>query len=233
MIIKNAIISSQRASARAKTVLPGINHRGRKNKSGILLRGIEILSEYQSLGLKKYSLEQEMNSLMAEARKQYPENEALAVQKLGRELHEIDAVIAKYRGEKEALIQILLDINARKHWLSPTSLKWVSLRLDVPLSQVYHIASFYKAFSLIPQGRHLIQVCLGTACQVRGAVRLLDMVVNELKIQTGETDKENRFSLATVNCLGCCALGPVMMIDGDYYSNPSPDQITKLLAKYE
>ena len=106
----------------------------------------------------------------------------------------------------------------------------VSDKLGVPLSQVYRVATFYKAFSLIPQGRHLFTVCMGTACHVRGSPRLLDRVEDTLKIKPGETSKDQKFTLETVNCLGCCALGPVMVADGNYHSNPSPKEVEDLAA---
>jgi NADH-quinone oxidoreductase subunit E len=109
---------------------------------------------------------------------------------------------------------------------------WVSEKLGIPWTQIYHIATFYKSFSLIPAGRHKVQVCLGTACQVRGAPRLLDKVKEVLKIEPGETDREQKFSLSTVNCLGCCALGPVVAVDKDYYGNPSTEQLKQIAARY-
>ncbi len=123
--------------------------------------------------------------------------------------------------DKSALIQMLLAIQRENRWLSKDALVWVSRKLGVPLTQTYHIATFYKAFSLKPQGRHSVSVCMGTACHVRGATRLLDKVMETLKIRPGETSRDLQFTLNTVNCLGCCALGPVMMVDGKYHSNPS------------
>ena len=136
-------------------------------------------------------------------------------------------------GDKSALIQLLLDIQRENDWLPKDTLMWVSQKLGVPLTQVYHIATFYKAFSLVPRGRHPVLVCLGTACQVRGAPRLLDKVIETLKIKPGETSRDMRFSLDTVNCLGCCALGPVMVVDGKYYSNPPTKEIGQIAAGCE
>jgi NADH-quinone oxidoreductase subunit E len=127
-----------------------------------------------------------------------------------------------------ALIQMLLAIQAQNNYLPEDALIWVSRQLAVPLTQIYNIATFYKAFSLKPQGRHLVSVCMGTACHVRGAPRLLDKVTETLQINPGETTRDLQFSLTTVNCLGCCALGPVMMIDDKYYSDPSIDELKEL-----
>jgi len=132
--------------------------------------------------------------------------------------------------DRSALIQMLLTIQRENHWLPNDALVWVSRKLGVPLTQIYHIATFYKAFSLKPQGRHSVSVCMGTACHVRGATHLLDKVTETLKIRPGETSRDLQFTLNTVNCLGCCALGPVMVVDGEYYSNPSTKQIERITA---
>jgi NADH-quinone oxidoreductase subunit E len=149
---------------------------------------------------------------------------------MAQEVVDTSAIVEKYGEDKSKLIQILLEIQRRKRWLSEDDLSSVSQNLDVPLSQVYHIATFYKAFSLVPKGEHSISVCLGTACQVRNAPRLLDRVVEAFKVRPGQTSADMRFSLDTVNCLGCCALGPVMMIDGTYYSKPSKEELEQLAA---
>ena len=130
--------------------------------------------------------------------------------------------------DSAALIQVLLAIQARNHWLPADALEWVSRQLGVPMMQIYNIATFYKAFSLKPQGRHQVAVCLGTACHVRGAPRLLDKVVETLDVAPGGTSKDLEFSLKTVNCLGCCALGPVIMVDDTYYSNPSSEELKQI-----
>lgn len=130
--------------------------------------------------------------------------------------------------DKSALIQMLLEIQRGNQWLPKEAIIWLSQKLNTPLTQIYHIATFYKAFSLVPQGRHSVSVCLGTACHVRGATRLLDKVMEALKIRPGETTRDMEFTLNTVNCLGCCALGPVMMVDDKYHSNPSTSEINEI-----
>jgi NADH-quinone oxidoreductase subunit E len=147
-----------------------------------------------------------------------------------RELGRTQEIVDKYRADKTDLIQILLDIQREKRWLSGDDLMYVSEKLDVPLSQVYRVATFYTAFSLIPQGRHHVSVCMGTACHVRGSPRLLDLVINALKIRPGETSLDQKFTLSTVNCLGCCALGPVLQVDGEYHGNPSAEEVKKIVA---
>ena len=145
----------------------------------------------------------------------------------------IDQIIENHGAEPSSLIQILLDIQNENHWLPGEALARISRKLKVPLSQIQHIATFYKAFSVVPKGRHQIHVCLGTACHVRGANRVLDMVQDLTGIKPGETDLDLKFSLETVNCLGCCALGPVMEINGQTHGKLSPSGVEKTLKEYE
>jgi NADH-quinone oxidoreductase subunit E len=146
-------------------------------------------------------------------------------------MKQVDKVLASYNNDKNALIQILLQIQKENRWLSEDVLKKVSKKLDVPINQIYHIVTFYKAFRLVPNGRHSLAVCLGTACHVRGAPRLLDKVSEVVGIKPGETSKDMKYSLSTVNCLGCCALGPVLQVDDEYYSDPSSTELKKIIAE--
>lgn len=146
---------------------------------------------------------------------------------------DVDESIARHGGNRSALIQILLDIQKRKHWLPEEDLLHISQRLSVPLPHIYQIATFYKAFSLKRRGRHLVQVCMGTACHVRGAPPLLDRVSRKLGLRPGRTSRDDRFTLLTVNCMGCCALGPVLAVDGTYYSNVSQAEFEKILDQYK
>ena len=127
---------------------------------------------------------------------------------------------------------MLLEIQREYRWLSSEALEKVSKRLQVPLNRIQHIVTFYKAFSLIPKGRHEIHVCTGTACHVRGAPRLLDSIQDLTKIKPGETDTDLKFSLETVGCVGCCALGPVMVIDGEYHGKMAPAKSEAVLKNY-
>lgn len=145
----------------------------------------------------------------------------------------IDSIIDSHHGEASSLIQILLDIQNELHWLPAEALELVSERLQVPMSRIQHTTTFYKAFSLVPKGRHEINICMGTACHVRGAPRVLEVVQNITGIQPGETDPDMKFSLDTVNCLGCCALGPVMEIDEQHLGKLVPDTAAELLKNYE
>lgn len=155
------------------------------------------------------------------------------VQELTEVDKEIDEIVGKYQDDKSALIQVLIEVQREKRWLSKEALKQVSQRLGVALTQIYHIATFYKAFSLTPRGRHSVTVCLGTACQVRGAPRLLDNITQTLKIDSGETSADAQFSLDTARCLGCCAIGPVMVVDGEYYGKPSRKEVEQVVSAKE
>jgi NADH-quinone oxidoreductase subunit E len=135
--------------------------------------------------------------------------------------------------DESALIQILLDIQKELHWLPREALEKVAEKLQVPMSRVMHVATFYKAFSLVPKGRHEINICMGTACHVRGAPRVLDVVEKLTGIRPGETDRDMKFSLDTVNCLGCCALGPVMEVDREQLGKLAPSKAAELLKKYD
>ena len=145
----------------------------------------------------------------------------------------IDQIIDKHQGEASSLIQVLLEIQSEHHWLPKEALDRVSERLQVPLSRIQHIATFYKAFSLVPKGRHGIHICVGTACHVRGATRILDTVQDLTGIKPGETDLDLNFSLETVNCLGCCALGPVMEIDGKTHGKMTTAETSDVIKNYE
>ncbi|RJR21642.1 MAG: NAD(P)H-dependent oxidoreductase subunit E [Desulfobacteraceae bacterium] len=145
----------------------------------------------------------------------------------------IDKIIDKHHCEASSLIQVLLEIQSENHWLPKEALERVSERLEVPLTRIQHIATFYKAFSLVPKGRHEIHICMGTACHVRGATRILDTVQDLTGIKPGETDSNLKFSLQTVNCLGCCALGPVMEVDGKHHGKIAPANVADVLKKYD
>ncbi len=145
----------------------------------------------------------------------------------------VDRIIDRYGADPSYLIQILLDIQSENGWVPREALERVSGRLGVPLARALHIATFYKAFSTVPKGRHRVHVCMGTACHVRGARRVLDAVQDAIGIGPGQTDPELRFSLETVNCLGCCALGPVMEIDGKTYGKLTPALAAEALREYD
>ena len=147
------------------------------------------------------------------------------------DIERIDCIIDGHGGEASSLIQVLLDIQAENHWLPREAIERVAEKLNVPASRVRHIATFYKAFSLVPRGQHEVHVCLGTACHVRGATRILDAAQDATGVKPGETDLQLKFSLETVNCLGCCALGPVVEINGKVHGKMTPTGTADALKK--
>ena len=148
-------------------------------------------------------------------------------------MKQVDKIIASYHNDKSALVQILLQIQKEEHWLPEDALKRISKKLDIPLNQIYHVATFYRAFSLKPKGRHTACVCLGTACHVRGAPKILEKAEQILGIKAGETTKDMKFSLERVNCLGCCALGPVIVVDEEAHGNLTTANVEEVFKKYE
>jgi NADH-quinone oxidoreductase subunit E len=145
----------------------------------------------------------------------------------------IDKILDKYPSDPSSLIQVLLEIQRENRWLPKEALAKVSKKLKVPLNRIQHITTFYKAFSVVPKGRHEIHVCTGTACHVRGAKRVLGAVQDVTGLKPGLTGEDFKFSLETVNCVGCCALGPVMVVDGQHHGKMAPAKSQDVLKNYE
>lgn len=144
----------------------------------------------------------------------------------------VSKILKRYQHDKSLLVSILQDIQVEYRYLPEDALVEVSRGLEVPLSYVYSVATFFRAFSLTPTGRHLINVCLGTACHVRGAIKILEKIERELGIKPGETTKDLKFTLETVNCVGACALGPIMIVDGEYEGQMTTDKVNPVLKNY-
>ncbi|MBO32182.1 MAG: NAD(P)H-dependent oxidoreductase subunit E [Rhodospirillaceae bacterium] len=149
------------------------------------------------------------------------------------DIKKVEKIINDHDSEASSLIQIMLDIQKELHWLPPEAMDLVAEKLQVPMARIQHTATFYKAFSLVPKGRHEINLCVGTACHVRGATRVLEVLQNTTGLEPGETDPEMKFSLDTVNCLGCCALGPVMEIDEQHLGRLDTGSAVDLLKNYD
>lgn len=148
----------------------------------------------------------------------------------------INDIINRQARDDGSLIAALEDIQARYRYLPPEALILVSERLGVPLSQTYSVATFYNAFSLKPKGKHCLNVCMGTACHVRGSSQVLDRLQTKLGIGAGSTTRDRLFTLETVNCLGACALGPIVVTDGEYSGQMTPqkaDQLLKSITRAE
>ncbi len=144
----------------------------------------------------------------------------------------IKKITGRYRHQESFLVSILQDIQAEYNYLPREALTGVSQNLNIPLSQVYSVATFFKAFSLKPRGRHLVDVCMGTACHVRGAVRVLEAIERELGIKAGETTQDLMYTLETVNCVGACALGPIVVVDGEHVGGMKTDKVKPLMDSY-
>jgi len=147
-------------------------------------------------------------------------------------IRDVDDIVVRYGARRTASVGMLQDIQARYRHLPREALARLAERLDVPLSRLFGLATFYKAFSLEPRGKHEVRVCLGTACHVRGAPRIVDEVSRILKIKPGETTDDGLFTLEAVNCLGACAMGPLMVIDGEYFGAMTPRKVASVLRKY-
>ena len=144
----------------------------------------------------------------------------------------IAQLVERHRHEPAALLAVLQDIQDEVHWLPEEALRAVAKMLDVPLTQVFRVATFYKALSLEPRGEHIIKVCMGTACHLRGAPAIIDAIQREIGIGPGETSEDLKFSLETVNCLGACALAPVITVDGKYYGQVNPAEVSEIIEQY-
>jgi NADH:ubiquinone oxidoreductase subunit E len=148
------------------------------------------------------------------------------------ELAEVNRIIAGHRDEAGAVVPVLQDINARYNWLPPGAVGRVADALELPLARVLRIATFYNMFSLEPRGKHLIRVCLGTACHVKGAGRILERLERELDVHAGQTTRDMRFTLEAVRCLGCCGLAPVVTVNDDVYGKITSQRMVDVLERY-
>jgi NADH-quinone oxidoreductase subunit E len=140
-------------------------------------------------------------------------------------------IIKKHKSDKSAMIAVLQDIQEAFNYLPKEALKTAASMMKVPMSRVYEAATFYTAFSLKPRGKHIVKICKGTACHVRGAAILQDRFETTLGIKPGETTKDGTFSLETVNCVGACALGPVVVINTDYHGQVTINKVDKIIKK--
>jgi len=144
----------------------------------------------------------------------------------------IKKITDKYRGIEGSLIHILQDIQSHYRYLPKEALLQVSGILHKPYSQIYAVASFYKMFSLKPKGKHILRVCMGTACHVKGAPLLLDSLQRELRVKAGETTSDGCFTVETVNCVGACSLAPIIRVDEDTHGRMKQAKIPKVIKEY-
>lgn len=144
---------------------------------------------------------------------------------------DIRAILERHSDNHGGLIAALQEIQSLHGYLPEESLRCVARESGRSLVDVYGVATFYKAFSLTPRGKHLIRVCTGTACHVRGAARVVEEFERQLQVRAGETDRAGEFTLETVSCLGACALGPVVVVDGRYFANVAPGGVARILEE--
>jgi len=147
------------------------------------------------------------------------------------DLKSVDKIVDRHQEKKTALISILHDIQDKYNYLPEEALKKVALRLRIDINDLYGVATFYKSFSLTPKGKHSVTLCLGTACHVRGGPKILREVTKLLNIEPGQTTKDNQISLNVVNCLGVCAIGPVMFVNGKFYGEMNPIRARRIIEK--
>jgi NADH:ubiquinone oxidoreductase subunit E len=144
----------------------------------------------------------------------------------------VDGLLASRWEARDNLIPLLQEVQDRFHYLPEEVLGAISRRFKIPLTQVYHVATFYNCFSLEPRGHHQVKVCLGTACHVRGAQRILDKILRELELPTCGTTRDYAFTVEPVRCLGCCALAPIVRVDQRTYGHLQQSRIPKILQHY-
>jgi len=152
---------------------------------------------------------------------------------MSTQLKSVDQIIAKWDYRKDFLVEILQDIQDEHRYLPMDALKEVANILKVPLNHIYEVSTFYKAFSLEPKGKHCVNVCLGTACHVQGAMLLLGALEREMGIKMGETDRDMEFTLDAVRCIGCCGLAPVVTVNADVHGKLSADRVPQVLQRYK
>ena len=141
----------------------------------------------------------------------------------------LDSIINEYNAEQGSLISILQDIQTEYKYLPQEALDYVAKKLDIPKVQVFGVATFFKSFSLKPKGKQQIHVCTGTACHVRGSKNVLEELERKLGIKAGDTTPDGEYTLETVNCVGACALGPVVVENEEYHGQMTPIKVESLL----
>lgn len=148
-------------------------------------------------------------------------------------MKKINNILSNHKYKQYSIIQILDDVQKEYNYLPKKALEYISQNLEIPLSKIYSIATFYSSFSLVPRGKHFITVCMGTACHVRGAPIVLSRIEDRLGIKAGMTTDDRMFTLETVNCLGACALAPIVVVDGNYHGQVTSKKVTSILDKYQ
>lgn len=151
----------------------------------------------------------------------------------GKSIDYLDAILDKYKGYDGALIPVLQQAQHAHGYLSKEVLEYISKHMNIPMSQIYGVATFYSQFHLNPRGENIIKVCQGTACHVRGGKQILEKIESLLGVKAGETTKDLKFTLETVACIGACGLAPVIMINEDTHGRLTPDAMADIIKQYE
>lgn len=149
------------------------------------------------------------------------------------DLRKVDKIINEYDGDSSWLVMILQDIQQEYNYLPTAALERVSAKLDIPLSRVHNVATFYSSFSLTKRGKHLIKACDGTACHLKGFTGIRDEIKRQLGIEEGQTTKDKKFTFEIVACLGACALAPVLALDSNYHGSMTPSKIKDVIEQYK
>ena len=149
------------------------------------------------------------------------------------DISKVDAIIDSYGSDQASILAMLQDVQKEFNYLPREAMERIAEKLGVTLAKVSSLATFYSSFSLTPRGKHIVTVCMGTACHVRGAPRVLSEIERELEISNGETTSDMNFTIETVNCVGACALGPLVIVDGNYHGNMSTSDVVDMLEQYK
>ena len=157
--------------------------------------------------------------------------ESLAREPTGEIEREVGEVVGQWAGDSEKLIMAMLAVQDKLNWLPPEALDSISRRLEVPKAQIYHIATFYKVFSLSPRGKHILQLCTGTACHVRGAPLVGESLRRDHSIPMEGTSEDGLFTLETVHCIGACAIGPVLVVDGKHHGEMTQNRAGAIVKR--
>jgi NADH-quinone oxidoreductase subunit E len=147
------------------------------------------------------------------------------------ELNKVDTIIDGYDADESALLAVMQDVQDEARYLPREAMDRIAERLSIPITRVYQMATFFESFHLEPRGKHICTVCMGTACHVRGAKRLVEQLERDLEIPSGETTKDLMFTIEEVNCVGACALGPLVIIDSEYHGTMTSGRLTKVVKK--
>ncbi len=149
------------------------------------------------------------------------------------EIEKVDEIITAYQSDAGSLLAIMQDVQDEARYLPREAMERIAVRLDIPITDVYRMATFFESFHLEPRGEHICTVCMGTACHVRGASRLVEQLERDLEIPSGGTTEDMKFTIEEVNCVGACALGPLVIMDGEYQGSMTSGKLQKMVKRMQ